>query len=467
MTAPALPLPERFQLAVDPDVRRPRGDVVVGGSPLRVLRFGEVAAGLFDRWEAGREVGPSPAAGRLARRLVESGIAHPRPPPGPMPDTTVVIPARDHHDGLRRTLDALSDLTSLRVIVVDDGSSQPVRIEQGAPACTSVVRLDPPGGPAAARNAGWRLADSEIVAFLDADCVPHDGWLNTLLHHFADPSVAAVAPRIISDASSGTNLAEYESGQSPLDRGPREAPVRPRSRVPYVPTACVAVRRRALVDLGGFNETLRFGEDVDLVWRLNRHGWSVRYEPAASVVHPPRSSLRAWSRQRFDYGGSAAQLAALHDTDVAPLDVSPWSAAAWMLAAAGHPIAGGTLVAGTSVALARRAGRDRETAKELVRLALRGNLLAGLRIAEAVRRAWLPPAILALAVIPPGRPRRRIAAALMAAFALPLTDWAVRRPPVDAATWAALRIGDDLAYQTGLWFGAAKKRSLKALLPRF
>jgi len=412
-------------------------------------------------------VGASPAAGRFARRLVDSGIAHPRPPAGPTPDTTVVIPARDHHDGLRRSLDALSDLTSLRVIVVDDGSLQPVRVERGAPTSASVVRLDPPGGPAAARNAGWRLADSEIVVFLDADCVPVDGWLNTMLRHFADPGVAAVAPRIVSDSSSGTDLAEYELLNSPLDRGPREAPVRPRSGVSYVPSACLAIRRRALVDLDGFNETLRFGEDVDLVWRLDRRGWSVRYEPAASVIHPPRPSLRSWLGQRFDYGGSAAQLAALHDRDVAPLDVSRWSAAAWTLAAAGHPIAGGMLVGGTSAALARRAGRDRETARELFGLALRGNLFAGPRIAEAIRRAWLPPAMLALALIPSGRTRRRSAAAVMMAFALPLTDWAVRRPPVDAARWTALRIADDLSYQAGLWFGAAKKRSLKALLPRF
>jgi mycofactocin system glycosyltransferase len=353
------------------------------------------------------------------------------------------------------------------VIVVDDGSLQPVRIERGTPTSASVVRLDPPGGPAAARNAGWRLADSEIVVFLDADCVPVEGWLNTMLRHFADPGVAAVAPRIVSDSSSGTNLAEYEMLNSPLDRGPREAPVRPRSRVSYVPSACLAIRRRALVDLDGFNETLRFGEDVDLVWRLDRSGWSVRYEPAASVIHPPRPSLRSWLWQRFDYGGSAAQLAALHDRDVAPLDVSPWSAAAWMLAAAGHPIAAGMLVAGTSAALARRAGQDPETARELLGLALRGNLLAGPRIAEAIRRAWLPPAMLALALIPSGRTRRTSAAAVMMAFVLPLTDWAVRRPPVDAARWTALRIADDLAYQTGLWFGAAKKRSLKALLPRF
>jgi hypothetical protein len=138
-----------------------------------------------------------------------------------------------------------------------------------------------------------------------------------------------------------------------------------------------------------------------------------------------------------------------------------------MLAAAGHPIAAGMLVAGTSAALARRAGRDPETARELLGLALRGNLLAGPRIAEAIRRAWLPPAMLALAFIPSGRTRRTSAAAVMMAFVLPLTDWAVRRPPVDAARWTALRIADDLAYQTGLWFGAAKKRSLKALLPRF
>src|SRR5262249_60886178 len=74
------------------------------------------------------------------------------------------------------------------VLVVDDGSPEPVR---GA-----AVRHERSRGPAAARNAGWPLAGTELVVFLDADCRPEPGWLGPLLAQFADPAVVAVAPRV-------------------------------------------------------------------------------------------------------------------------------------------------------------------------------------------------------------------------------------------------------------------------------
>jgi mycofactocin system glycosyltransferase len=465
LTAP--PLPAGFRLAIDPDVRRPHRGVVIGGTPVRVLRLRDEAVRLFDLWEAGGEVGTSPAAGRFARRLVDAGIAHPRPPGSPKTDVCVVIPVRDRQDGLQSTLHALAHTRSkARVIVVDDGSMQPVKLEDDFAGRCSVVRLCESRGPARARNEGWRLARGDVVVFLDADCVPSAGWLENLLGHFSDPAVAAVAPRVISPADTRTALARYEMVRSSLDLGAREAPVRPRSRVPYVPTACLAVRREALLQAGGFNENLRFGEDVDLVWRLHDLGWAVRYEPAVSVVHPARPSMRGWVVQRFGYGMSAASLAELHGPAVAPLDVSPWSAAVWALVAAGQPVAAGLLAAGTGAVLARRAGRDLRTATQLGRLAVRGNIAAGARMAEAVRRAWLPP-LLAVALFGPSKWRRRSAALLIAAFAVPGAEWFSKRPPLGPGQWVALRGLDDLAYQCGVWSGAAKARSAKALLPRF
>lgn len=458
---------------MDPDVRRPSWNVVVGGAPLRVLRLGDAGARLIDRWDGGTTVGRGLAAGRFARRLVDAGIAHPRPPAGPLPDVAFVIPVRDHEAGLRATLASLAFTSSFagrpggpNVVVVDDGSAAPAGHRNPLPSDVKVLREELPRGPAAARNLGWRAAESEIVVFLDAECVPKGDWLAVLLPHFADPAVAAVAPRIVSSVRDSDALHVYENLRSSLDLGEREAPVRPGSRVPYVPTACLAVRREALQQIGGFEETLRFGEDVDLVWRLNDAGWSVRYEPRASVTHPPRPNLSAWLRQRFDYGRSAAPLARRHGSDVAPLAVSPWSIGVWALFAGGYPAGGAALTAATAGVLARRARGDKETAIELARLAVRGNLLAGAQLAEAIRRAWLLPSLAAMALLPAGRPRRRAAAVVAAAFAAPLVEWVSRRPPVDAVRWMALRDADDLAYQTGVWFGAVSSRSLKALLPR-
>lgn len=520
-----VPLPAGFALRFDPDTRRPRPGVLIGGAPLRVLRLSERGAALVDAWMAGRPVGGGRGGGRLAARLVEAGMVHPVPPPdSPIPTCQVVIPVRDDPTGLSVTLEALAATApGIGVCVVDDGSVPPLVPPSGA----TLVGHRTSAGPAAARNTGWRAvergarsgADSsapiagpqapEVVVFVDAGCIPAPGWLADLLVHFADPAVAAVAPRIISRAEPGTPavLAGYEARRSPLDMGRRAGPVRPGGRVPYVPTAALAVRRSALVEMGGFDETLRFGEDVDLVWRLQEAGHRIRYEPSAEVSHPARPSYGAWLKQRFSYGRSAAPLASRHGRAVAPLAVQPWSVGLWALAVTGHPVLGALVGAGTAQALARRAAGDRVVASELRRLALTGNLAAGGALVTAIRRAWLPPALVAgdLAWRRGGRRTRTAlllgAAAVVAGPAFtagpvepgggpgggspgrrtgpaggggtPHRGNSDRDPAAVAARGAApvalalLGLVDDLAYQAGVWDGAVRARSAGALLPRW
>jgi mycofactocin system glycosyltransferase len=457
--------PAEFELGLDPSVRRPRPEIIVGGRPVRVLRLRPAGARQVDAWDRGEPIGPGRGARALARRLLDAGIAHPRPPDGAGPTTaevTVVIPVRDRSDGLAETLAALGPVGA--VIVVDDGSEIPVTVD-GA----TVMRHDIPKGPAAARNAGWRAATTPLVAFVDADCVPTAGWLTRLLPHFADEAVGAVAPRIITRRVPETPpaLAAYEQRRSPLDLGTAEAPVRPGSSVPYVPTAALVVRRRAMAEAGDFDETLRYGEDVDLVWRLDQMGWRVRYQPSATVAHPPRPDLGSWARQRYEYGRSASRLAARHGRAVAPAAMNPWTAAAWGLATFGCPVAGAGVVAVSTAALARRAGRDRATARALAGLAFAGNIRAGAGLATAVRRAWLPPAAAAAWVSARHLGAPAPALALGAALVVPpLAEWASGRPDgFGPLKWSVLRLADDLAYQTGVWAGVIETRSAAALLP--
>jgi mycofactocin glycosyltransferase len=99
-------------------------------------------------------------------------------------------------------------------------------------------------------------------------------------------------------------------------------------------------------------------------------------------------------------------------------------------------------------------------------LALAGNLRAGAALAEAVRRAWLPPAAV-VAGLSTRRGRRAPARALAAALTLPLVvEWVRQRPDgLDLLKWSVLRLLDDLAYQTGVWAGVIESRSAAALLP--
>lgn len=186
-----------------------------------------------------------------------------------------------------------------------------------------VVRHPRSKGPAAARNTGLAACGTDFVAFLDSDVVPRRGWLEALLGHFCDPAVALVAPRIVALHPSESVVARYEAVRSSLDLGLREAPVVPFGTVSYVPSAAIICRRSALLDVGGFDESMNSGEDVDLCWRLNEAGARLRYEPIATVAHDHRTELRKWFVRKSFYGGSAAPLAIRHPGKTAPLVIDP------------------------------------------------------------------------------------------------------------------------------------------------
>jgi mycofactocin system glycosyltransferase len=326
-----------------------------------------------------------------------------------------------------------------------------------------VVRHPVARGPAAARNAGLRTATTPFVAFLDSDCVPLPGWLERLRPHMADPRLAVVAPRIVALAEGERSwLSPYEAAVSALDMGPDPAAVRPLSAVSYVPSAALLVRREALG--GGFDETMPVAEDVDLVWRLTGAGWRVRYEPAAGVAHDHPAGTAQWLRRRAYYGTGAALLAARHGSAVAPVVLAPESALAWGLAIAGgrwgRAAAAGVLAV-TAVRLARRLARPGEPPPLALAasLVVRGQGAAGRTLARAATRHHWPLAMAAAVVSPRARRGLLAVAAADAAVA-----WWPQRRRVGPVRFAVARRLEDLAYGTGLWWGAWRAGQPGALL---
>ncbi|MGY1630810.1 mycofactocin biosynthesis glycosyltransferase MftF [Geodermatophilus sp. SYSU D01186] len=480
--APAVPappsarLPDGFAVRLDPRTRRrDGGTALLGGSPLRLLRLLPRARDLL---RGDRLVVRDATTAALAARLLDSGLAHPAlaHPALAHPDLpgaaaaglTVVVPVKDRPAAVDRLLAALRAdpaTVAVPVLVVDDGSADPgtlarVATRHGA----RVLRHEESRGPAAARNAGLAAATTDLVAFLDSDCVPRPGWATVLAPHAADPRLALVAPRITALPPRGAGWVDrYETAVSALDMGAHPAPVTAGTAVSYVPSAALLARRTALGD--GFDESMRVAEDVDLVWRLTAAGWRVRYEPAAEVAHEHPSATGEWLRRRAFYGTGAALLAVRHGAAVAPVVVSPWSALAWGLLLTGRrpavAAAGGALAV-TAIRLARRLARPGEPPPLglAAALVLRGSASAGRTLARsATRHHW--PLALAAAVV--SRRARRTVVAAAAADAV-LAWWPHRRA-VGLLRFAAARRLEDLAYGTGLWAGALRARDPRALLP--
>jgi mycofactocin glycosyltransferase len=459
-----VPLPEGFGIEFDADTVEVGADVLFGGSPPRLMRLSPAGVRALQQLR-GQPVS-SPDSGRLARRLTDAGLAHPRPPAlREPPDVTVVIPVRDRPAELDRCLSALGP--RYPVIVVDDGSRDEAAVARLCRAHGALLRRRPvPGGPGAARNDGLALVRTPLVAFLDSDCVAGPDWIGSLAAHFADPMVGAVTPRV-RPVTSGRAAGRYLEARAPADLGPREARVRPLTRVSYVPTAALLVRRPAIAD--GFDPALRYGEDVDLVWRMIGAGWRVRYDPGAQVSHVEPEGWSSLLARRFWYGTSAAPLARRHQGLVPPLILQAWPAAAVAALLAGRPV---TALAAYGAATG-----------QLVRL-LRGWDVPARGVLRAmgasVQQTWLGTGqwsiqyalpLVAAAIARPGgrglrtRLGRRLALASLLAGP-PAAAWLRSRPPLDPVRFALAYLADEVAYGAGVYRGAVAERLAEPLLPR-
>jgi mycofactocin system glycosyltransferase len=419
-----------------------------------MFRLTEGGATVIDAVERGTPADTVAVRG-LLDRFVDAGALHPLPDAGSftLDDVTFVMPC----------LGSPATLPAHHTVVVDDASAEPVRLDDHEHAGHSeLIRLERNVGPGGARMAGLERVQTPLVAFIDSDVVlPQHGtdlsWLRPLLAHFSDPRVAIAAPRVTSLDGHGW-WSKYETRHSPLDLGGEPARVAPGTRVSYLPAAVMMCRTEVVRELGGFDLSMRTGEDVDLVWRAIAAGHRVRYEPESVVEHRPRTTIGAAAQQRIGYGMSAASLARRHPGALAPARLNVWSVVVWALLVIRRPLLAITVGIGTAAALARKL-RD-VPARDAARFTMSGHLAAGGQLARAARRVWWPLGF-ALWIVRPIRPW------LLAAWCAPEVATAIRQRSVQPLTDIPIAVIDDMAYGVGVWIGVLRQREAGPLLPQF
>lgn len=210
---------------------------------------------------------------------------------------SVVIPARDASAHLPRLLEALAAQTrpAQEVIVVDDASRDDTACIARRSPVVATVLTGTGAGPGAARNLGAAAAGGDVLAFTDADCAPHAGWLAAGLAEMergADLVQGAVGP------PEGAVV------------GPWDRTIRVSAAHGLFETANLLIRRELLERLGGFEPWLaprrgkELGEDVWLGWRAVRAGARVVFCRDAVVDHAvfrrsPAAYVAERARLRF------------------------------------------------------------------------------------------------------------------------------------------------------------------------
>ena len=164
----------------------------------------------------------------------------------------------------------------------------------------------------AARNAGIRAANSEIIAFTDADCRPQPQWLENLIQPFSDPNVGIVVGEIL--ALMGESFLEkYADKQKVLSQKHTLA----HPFCPYGQTANLAIRKQAFVEVGLFRSYLTTGGDADICWRILREtSYQFKFVENAIVRHRHRSTWRDLQSQWRRYGKSNKYLHELYGVDL-------------------------------------------------------------------------------------------------------------------------------------------------------
>ncbi len=226
------------------------------------------------------------------------------------PLVSVVIPARNEESSIGKVVRSVIPQrpkgAELEVIVVDDGSTDGTA-EAARSAGARVLQPGNVGGrgnPAAARNHGAASATGDPLVFLDADCVPADGWLQALL-------AAHAAGAVIVGGS-----IELPKGLPPMARCDYYCgwylvhPLRPAGPVPHHPPPNLSVRRAAFLKTAGFTEEppLEYTNE-ERAWQgeLRRAGYEIYFEPRAIVYHHNRPGFGNLVRRNYRWAYTAIQ----------------------------------------------------------------------------------------------------------------------------------------------------------------
>lgn len=221
---------------------------------------------------------------------------------------SLVVATYNRLDGILSLLSSLERQTlprdSYEVIVIDDGSREPVQshIEALKLPLKHQIITQKNQGQAAARHRGVEAASGDVIVivdddmelestFLEAHLEAHEAGAEVVLGHIMDEP--GLEKRPLFERFHALHLsrliAKMEAG----------AP----ARGAYLCTGNVSFRRNAFLEIGGFNHKMSRSEDRDLGLRFELAGKKIVFgSKARSIHHSDHQRLDVWMKRAFDYG---------------------------------------------------------------------------------------------------------------------------------------------------------------------
>jgi glycosyltransferase involved in cell wall biosynthesis len=198
-----------------------------------------------------------------------------------LPFVTFVIPARNEESNIESCLRGISDQDypkDLYEIIVADGHSGD-RTAEIARSLGAIVINNDKAIQSAGRNIGAANAKGKLVAFIDADIVLEKEWLKKAVTQFRDPGVAAVGN--FPEIAAGSNWIEKAWFFHVKNKYAEKTPI----SADWLASANIIFDKAIFDRIGGFDESMRYGEDVDISFRALRYGYEMKLVPELESTH--------------------------------------------------------------------------------------------------------------------------------------------------------------------------------------
>ncbi|MEW6295735.1 MAG: glycosyltransferase [Candidatus Diapherotrites archaeon] len=195
------------------------------------------------------------------------------------PKISVVIPAYNRNELLKRTLKALLNqsikIKDYEIIVVGCKKNKTKKVFDEIKTKNIFFYEIDSDFPDRKRNFGILKAKADLIAFTDDDVTPKNNWLEELIVLFKNPEIAGIEGKTVGHSKG----VFYHSPQNISGN--------------YFPACNIAFRKNILRKVKGFDENYNFfREDTDLAFRVLSNNKKIAFAPNAIVYHPPRKISR-------------------------------------------------------------------------------------------------------------------------------------------------------------------------------